>query len=92
MGELTLPFILPVGRSGWAIAAGYLGLLSLAPLLGAVFGIAAVIVALRAEAELKRHPGRRGRVRATFGLVLGALSLVGHGIFAIWFFAAQGRS
>jgi hypothetical protein len=87
--EFTLPYILPVGRSGWAIAAGYLGLFSLLPFLGAVFGILAVIAALLAERDIKRNPGQRGRVRAIFGLVLGSLSLIGHGIFVIGLMAAQ---
>jgi uncharacterized protein DUF4190 len=61
--------LLPVGRSAWAIAAGYLGLFSLlfipAPL--------AVIVSIIALVQLKRHPEKRGMGRAVFGLVLGLL-------------------
>lgn len=42
-GGLGMRLLLPVGRSGWAIAAGYLGLLS--PLsLPAPFAIAAGII------------------------------------------------
>jgi len=61
--------LLPVGRSGWAIAAGYLGLFSLlfvpAPL--------AVAVAIIAMVDIRRHPEKHGMGRAVFGLVMGLL-------------------
>lgn len=76
----ALKFIIPIGRSGWAIAAGYLGLLSLLPL----FGILAVITGVLAVREIKRHPERLGRGRAWFGIVMGALmSLFYLAIFAL---------
>lgn len=64
--------LLPVGRSGWAIAAGYLGLFSLlvAP---APLAIAAGLLAL---ADMRRHPEKLGMGRAVFGLVMGALGTV----------------
>ena len=68
--------LLPVGRSGWAIAAGYLGLLSL---LGCV-GPIAVVVSIVAIRDIKAHPDRHGMGRAVFGLVMGivgSLVLVG---------------
>ena len=72
--------LLPVGRSGWAIAAGYAGLFALlifpAPL--------ALILAAVAIYDLKKHPEKHGMGRAIFGLVMGllgtavlALALVG---------------
>ena len=66
----ALKFIIPVGRSGWAIAAGYLGLLSLLPL----FGIFAVVTGVLAVRDIKRHPERLGLGRAWFGIVMGALT------------------
>ena len=58
--------LLPVGRSPWAIAAGYFGLLSVlfvpAPL--------AVIFALAAIYDIRRHPRKHGMGRAIFGLVM----------------------
>jgi hypothetical protein len=64
--------LLPVGRSGWAIAAGYLGLFSLlvAP---APLAIAAGLLAL---ADMRRHPEKLGMGRTVFGLVMGALGTV----------------
>jgi hypothetical protein len=67
-------WLLPVGRSGWAIAAGYLGLLSIiifpAPL--------ALIISIVAIRDIKKHPDRHGMGRAVFGLVMGV-------IFSIFF-------
>jgi hypothetical protein len=61
--------LLPVGRSGWAIAAGYLGLFAFlvvpAP-LALVAGILAVI-------DIRRHPEKHGMGRAVFGIAIGAL-------------------
>ena len=61
--------LLPVGRSGWAIAAGYAGLLS--PLmcpapLAIVFGILAV-------RDMRKNPAKHGMGRAIFGIVMGSL-------------------
>ena len=61
--------VLPVGLSGWAIAAGYLGLLSLL-LFPAPFALFCGIMAVR---DIRRNPTKRGMGRAIFGLVLGGL-------------------
>jgi hypothetical protein len=61
--------VLPVGRPPSAIAAGYLGLLSLIP----IFCIPAIIVSLRALWVLKRNPELHGRGRAWFGLIMGTI-------------------
>ena len=61
--------ILPLGRSGYAIAAGYLGLFSvlLVPAPFAVlFGILAVL-------DIKKHKDKHGMGRAIFGIVMGAV-------------------
>ncbi len=61
--------LLPVGRSFWAIAAGYLGLFSVlcfpAPL--------ALLAALLAIREMRRDPKKHGMGRAVFGLVMGGI-------------------
>jgi hypothetical protein len=59
--------LLPVGRSGWAIAAGYLGLFSLL-ILPAPIALIISIVAIR---DIKRHPETHGLGRAVFGLIMG---------------------
>lgn len=61
--------LLPVGRSGLAIAAGYAGLFALlvfpAPL--------ALVLGLLAVRDLRQHPKKHGMGRAVFGIVTGAL-------------------
>jgi hypothetical protein len=64
--------LLPVGRSGWAIAAGYAGLFGLlvmpAP-LALVLGIIAVW-------HLKARPDLHGWGRAIFGLAVGGVGTI----------------
>jgi hypothetical protein len=68
--------LLPIGRSGWAIAAGYLGLLSCVPVVGLVFAIAAIVTGSLALRNCQRNPELGGRGRAIFGVVAGSLVFV----------------
>ncbi len=61
--------LLPVGRSGWAIAAGYFGLFAVL-VLPAPIALVLGIVAIR---DIKKHPKRHGMGRAVFGLIMGIL-------------------
>ena len=69
--------LLPVGRSGLAIAAGYMGLFALIP----IFAPVALLLGILAIRDLKRHPDKHGMGRAIFGVVMGglitAIALVG---------------
>lgn len=65
--------------SAWAIAAGYLGLFSLV-ILPAPISLVIGFVALR---DLAKRPHMRGRGRAWFGVVMGALGTTIIGIVAI---------
>jgi hypothetical protein len=65
----VMRIILPVGRSGWAIAAGYLGLFGLVVIPAPL----ALLVGLVAIRDLRRHPEKRGAGRAWFGVVVGLL-------------------
>ena len=59
--------LLPVGRSMWAILAGYAGLMS--PILfPAPLAVFFGVMALR---DIKLHPELHGKGRAIFGLVMG---------------------
>jgi hypothetical protein len=77
--DAGLRWLVPVGRSIWAIAAGYLGLFSFiifpAPL--------ALIVSVVAVARLKRNPQLHGWGRAIFGLIMGILGTIVLGIMLI---------
>lgn len=71
--DAAVRMLLPVGRSLWAIAAGYLGLFS------AIFIPAplAIIVSLIAIWDIRTHTGKHGLGRAIFGLVMGLLGSAG---------------
>jgi hypothetical protein len=68
--DAGMRMLLPVGRSGWAIAAGYLGLFSFVVLPGPL----ALIVSIIAIVHMKRNPKVHGMGRAIFGLVMGILA------------------
>lgn len=70
----NLQWLVPIGRSGWAIAAGYLGLLSCFPYVGLVFGALAVVMGVLALRASQLNPRVRGRQRAIFGIILGSLA------------------
>lgn len=67
-----LRLLLPVGRSGWAIAAGYLGLLAVLMVPAPV----ALIVGVIAAVHLRRNPHLHGWGRAVFGIVMGTVGTV----------------
>ena len=73
MGDNSIiRIVLPVGRSLWAIAAGYVGLFSVllipAP-LALLLGVVAIV-------DIKRHPKKHGMGRAIFAVVMGVLFTV----------------
>ena len=65
----SLKYLLPIGRSGWAIASGYLGLVSVL-LIFAPLALGTGIYALH---DIREHPERLGVGRAWFGIVMGAV-------------------
>jgi len=71
--DARIRMLMPVGRSGWAIAAGYLGLFGLVILPAPL----ALIVSLIAIRDIRRSKGtgspKHGMGRAIFGLVVGVL-------------------
>lgn len=69
----VMRMILPVGRSGWAIAAGYLGLLAI---LG-IFAPFALLTGGMAVWDIRKNPHKHGMGRAVFGIVMGALGSIG---------------
>lgn len=69
--ELTR-WLLPVGRSAWAIAAGYLGLLSFV----VVFAPFALLTGILAVVDIRKNPQKHGMGRAIFGIVMGTLGSI----------------
>jgi hypothetical protein len=87
--DAGMRMLLPVGRSGWAIAAGYLGLFSL---FGGCVGPIAIVISIIAIRDIKTHPDRHGMGRAIFGLVLGIVGTIMLALILIGMFAdASGR-
>jgi hypothetical protein len=71
--DAGMRLLLPVGRSGWAIAAGYLGLFSLI-VVPAPLALVVSLIAIRDIRRSQRGPKpKRGMGRAVFGLVMGVL-------------------
>jgi hypothetical protein len=64
--EAWMKWLLPVGRSGWAIATGYLGLFAFFPFVGYF----TLLLALVAIIDLRRHRHKSGWGRVIFGLVI----------------------
>ncbi len=67
--DASLRWILPVGRSGWAIAAGYLGLVAVL-FFPAPFALFVGVIAIF---DVRAHPDRHGMGRAIFGTAMGAV-------------------
>ena len=77
--EDPLRFVITVNPSVWALAAGYLGLFSVL-FVCAPFSLIAGIMALR---DLKQNPGKTGKGRAWFGIIMGVIFSTGLGLFVI---------
>ena len=63
----AMRMILPIGRSGLAIAAGYAGLFSILVFPAPI----AVILGIMAVVDIKRHPKKHGMGRAIFAIIIG---------------------
>jgi len=66
-------FVIPVNPSGWAVAAGYLGLLSTV----CVFAPLSLVAGILALRDLKANPQKTGKGRAWFGLIMGTAGTIG---------------
>ena len=71
--DAVVEWLVPINRSGLAVAAGYVALLSFPVLFAAPVGVLLGFLALN---DLKRNPHRRGRGRAWFAIVYGGLGTV----------------
>lgn len=70
--DASMRMLLPVGRSVWAIIAGYLGLFSLL-LIPAPFALVTGIIAVK---DIRKHPQRHGMGRAIFAIIMGTFFTV----------------
>ncbi|MBM4090976.1 MAG: DUF4190 domain-containing protein [Planctomycetes bacterium] len=76
----AMRILLPVGRSLWAIAAGYAGLFSL---FCAAPGPIAVVLGLIAIRDIRQHPDRHGMGRAVFAIVTGVFGTIVLGVLLV---------
>jgi hypothetical protein len=65
----AMQILLPIGRSGLAIAAGYAGLFALIIVPAPV----ALVLGILAWRDIKKHPGKKGKGRALFAIIIGAV-------------------
>lgn len=66
-----------------ALISYYCGIAALLPLLGMVFGLAAVVLAILGFRKRAREPHVKGTAHAVIGLVLGGGSLLVHTIVLV---------
>lgn len=85
--DAGMRFLLPVGRSAWAIAAGYAGLFALL-IFPAPVALLLGIVAIR---DIQSHSEKHGMGRAVFGVVMGALGTLVLAVFIILMIAEGSR-
>jgi len=65
--------LMPVGRSGWAIAAGYLGLFGLILFPAPIALIVSIIAIVDIQKSKKTGKPKYGMGRAIFGLIVGVI-------------------
>jgi hypothetical protein len=68
-GDDGLQYVIPINTSGLAIAAGYVGLISVLCLPAPI----ALILGILAVRQLKKNPKMHGIGRAIFAIVMGAI-------------------
>ena len=71
--DAGMRMLLPVGRSGWAIAAGYLGLFGLVIVPAPIALIVSIIAIRDLQKSKKSGKQKHGMGRALFGLIVGVL-------------------
>lgn len=70
--DAAMRMLLPVGRSGLAIAAGYVGLFAIALIPAPV----ALLLGILAVRDIKRNPKKHGMGRAVFAIIMGAAGTI----------------
>lgn len=71
--QAGMRILLPVGRSGWAIAAGYLGLFGLLILPAPLALIISIVAIIDIQKSKKTSNRKHGMGRAVFGLIVGII-------------------
>ena len=74
--DAGMRMLLPVGRSTWAIAAGYLGLFGLIIVPAPIALIVSIIAVRDIQKSKKTGETKHGMGRAIFGLIVGVVGTV----------------
>ena len=74
-------FVLPIGCTGWAIAAGYCGICSIFPFIGILLALLSIIFGILAIHVIRRNPHKHGVARIVVGWIVAFISLFGHALF-----------
>ncbi len=77
--DAGIRMLLPVGRSGLAIAAGYLGFFSVLLFPAPI----ALLISILAIFDIKKNEEKHGMGRAVFGLIMGSIFTLGLILFII---------
>lgn len=75
-----------------ALTSYYLGIVSLLPVLGFFFGIAAVMLGVRGLRKRRAEPHVKGSIHAWIGIVLGSLSMLVHVLVTVVIIIAMSSS
>lgn len=81
--DAGMRLLLPVGRSGWSIAAGYLGLFGLAVFPAPLALIVSIIAIMDIKKSKQSDKPKRGLGRAIFGLIVGVLGSIVLAVIAL---------
>lgn len=71
--DVGMRLLIPVGRSGWAIAAGYLGLFSILMIPAPLAMITGILAVVDIQKSQRTENKKYGMGRAIFGLIMGSL-------------------
>ena len=82
--DVAMRILLPVNRSGYAIVAGYLGLVSIL-LIPAPFALLFGFLGMR---DIRNNDEKHGMGRAIFGIVMGAIFSI---LLLIFIFSSIGK-
>lgn len=75
--QKAMEILLPVNRSAWAIACGYLAFFSIIPLINVVFLPATVLTGILGLYDLAKNPTKKGRGRIIFGFAMSTIGFLG---------------
>lgn len=80
-GGEVLRTVIPY-RNPLALAAYYLGIFGLVPVVGLLLAVPALVLGFLGLARCRRDVALKGKAHAWAGIVLGAASILGHGLAA----------